>query len=135
MEKIKTNSGFKKIRKIIFRTIISLILLLLLVCISLSQPFVQTKIANYFTERINKDFGTKINIEQVAFTVFGGVKLKKVLILDHHKDTLIYAKRIKTSILDFNKLINGKLLFGDIFLDQFYLKVKNYKRFISKRFK
>ena len=127
MEKIKTNSGFKKIRKIIFRTIISLILLLLLVCISLSQPFVQTKIANYFTERINKDFGTKINIEQVAFTVFGGVKLKKVLILDHHKDTLIYAKRIKTSILDFNKLINGKLLFGDIFLDQFYLKVKNYK--------
>ena len=80
MEKIKTNSGFKKFRKIFFRTIVVLILLLLLISISLSLPYVQTKIAHYATDKINKDFGTNINIDEVAITVFGGVKLKKVLI-------------------------------------------------------
>ena len=127
MEKIKTNTGFKKFRKIVLRSIIALILLLLLVSIALSLPFVQTKIAHYATDKLNKDYGTNINIDEVALTFFGGVKLKKVLILDHHDDTLIYSKRIKTSILDFNKLLDGKLLFGDLRLDQFYLQIKNYK--------
>ena len=127
MEKIKTNSGFKKFRKILFRTIVGLILLLLLISIALSLPFVQTKIANYATNSINKDYGTNINIEEVAVTFFGGVKLKKVLILDHHNDTLIYSSRIKTSILDFKKLVNGQLIFGDLELDKFYLQIKTYK--------
>lgn len=127
MEKIKTNTGFKKFRKIVLRSIIALILLFLLVSIALSLPFVQTKIAHYATDKLNKDYGTNINIDEVAITFFGGVKLKKVLILDHHDDTLIYSKRIKTSILDFNKLLDGKLLFGDLRLDQFYLQIKNYK--------
>ena len=127
MEKIKTNTGFKKFRKIVLRSIIALILLFLLVSIALSLPFVQTKIAHYATDKLNKDYGTNINIDEVAITFFGGVKLKKVLILDHHDDTLIYSQRIKTSILDFNKLLDGKLLFGDLRLDQFYLQIKNYK--------
>ena len=127
MEKIKTNTGFKKFRKIVLRSIIALILLLLLFSIALSLPFVQTKIAHYATDKLNKDYGTNINIDEVAVTFFGGVKLKKVLILDHHNDTLIYSQRIKTSILDFNELLDGKLLFGDLRLDQFYLQIKNYK--------
>lgn len=127
MEKIKTNTGFKKFRKIVLRSIIALFLLLLIFSIALSLPFVQTKIAHYATDKLNKDYGTNINIDEVAITFFGGVKLKKVLILDHHDDTLIYSQRIKTSILDFNKLLDGKLLFGDLRLDQFYLQIKNYK--------
>ncbi|MGV3696079.1 translocation/assembly module TamB domain-containing protein [Flavobacterium sp.] len=128
MEQIKTNNGFKKFRKIIFRTIIALILLLLLLSIALSLPVVQTKIAHYATDKLNKEYGTDINIEEVAVTFFGGVKLKKVLIRDHHKDTLIYSERIKTSILDFKQLIDGKLLFGDLRLDNFYLQIKTYKK-------
>ena len=105
-----------------------MVLLLLLISISLSLPFVQTKIAHYATDELNKDYGTNINIDQVAITFFGGVKLKSVLILDHHKDTLIYASRIKTSILDFKKLVDGKLIFGDLRLDDFYLQIKTYKK-------
>ncbi|UPT70394.1 MAG: hypothetical protein M0D53_15090 [Flavobacterium sp. JAD_PAG50586_2] len=87
----------------------------------------QTKIAHYATDKINKDYGTNINIDKVAITFFGGVKLKNVLILDHHKDTLIYSDRIKTNILDLKQFINGQLLFGDLSLDNFYLQIKNYK--------
>ncbi|MEK8180692.1 translocation/assembly module TamB domain-containing protein [Flavobacterium buctense] len=128
MEKNKKDSKLKKVRKIVLRTIAVLLLLLLLTVIALSLPYVQTKIARYATNTINEDYGTNINIEQVAITFFGGVKLKTVLVLDHHNDTLIYSKRIKTSILDMNKLINGKLLFGDLEFDQFYLQIKTYKK-------
>jgi hypothetical protein len=92
------------------------------------MPFVQTKIAHYATDKLNRKYGTDLNIEEVAITFFGGVKLKKVLVLDHHKDTLIYSDRIKTSVLDFKQLIDGKLLFGDIRLDNFYLQIKTYKK-------
>lgn len=128
MEQIKTNNGFKKFRKILLRTIVGLLLLLLLLSIALSMPYVQTKIAHYATDRLNKDYGTNINIDEIAVTFFGGVKLKKVLILDHHNDTLIYSERIKTSILDFKQLVNGKLFFGDLRLDNFYLQIKTYKK-------
>ncbi len=127
MEKNKTNNGFKKFRKIFLRTIAVLLLLLLLLSIALSTPYVQTKIAQYATQKINKDFGTDINIDEVALTVFGGVKLKKVFIRDHHKDTLIYADRIKTNILGVKNILNNKLLFGDLIADGFFLNVKNYK--------
>ncbi|WP_276974159.1 hypothetical protein, partial [Flavobacterium filum] len=86
---------------------------MLIISVLLSLPSVQTKLGQYFTERINKDFGTDIQIDQVNFTFFGGVKLKSVLIKDHHKDTLIFADRIKTNILDINRLVDGDLLFGD----------------------
>ena len=95
--------------------------------IALTLPFVQTKIAKYFVESINKDFGINISIEEAAVSVFGGVKLKNVLILDHHKDTLVYANRIKTNILDSSKLLDGDLIFGDIVLDGMYFNMKTYK--------
>ena len=128
MEKIKVNTGFKRFRKYLFRTIIGLLLLLLISSILLSLPYVQTKIAHYVTEDLNKTYGTNIYVDQVALTVFGGVKLKKVLIRDHHKDTLIYVNRIKTTVLGFDNLINSKLLFGDLRLDGLALHIKNYKK-------
>ncbi|NNT72314.1 translocation/assembly module TamB [Flavobacterium sp. IMCC34852] len=103
-------------------------MLLLLTAIALSLPVVQTKIAHYATDKLNKDFGTNINIDEVAITFFGGVKLKTVLVLDHHQDTLIYAKRIKTSILDFKNLVDGKLKFGDLRFDDLTLNIVNYKK-------
>lgn len=91
------------------------------------MPSVQTKIAQYFVKSVNKDFGTNIAIDEVAISVFGGVKFKKVLIMDHHKDTLIYANRIKTNIEDANKLLNGDLIFGNITLDNLVFNLKTYK--------
>jgi hypothetical protein len=127
LEKIKTNIKFKKAQKIILRTIFGLILLLLLLGVALSLPFVQTKIAHYLTQNINETYKTNIYIDEVAVTIFGGIKLKKVIIKDHHLDTLMYANNINTSILDFKKLSDGKLIFGNLYLNNFVLNLKNYK--------
>jgi hypothetical protein len=127
LEEKKKNTTFKKIRKYLFRTLIVLILLLLLIGFLLSLPVVQTKIAHYFTEKLNKDFGTNINVEEVEISVFGGVHLKKVLVKDKSKDTLIAADRIKTNILDAKKLLDGNLIFGDINADQLKLNITTKK--------
>ena len=96
--------------------------------IALSLSVVQTSIANYVMTRLNKDFGTDISIEQVAISPFGGVKFKKVLILDHHNDTLIYCNRIKTNITDGKKLLDGDLIFSDLQLDELVFHLKTYKK-------
>jgi len=127
LEENKKNSQFKKIRKVIIRTIIALLVFLLLSAIALTLPFVQTKIAKYVTDDINKEYGVNISIDKVAITFFGGVKLKTVLILDHHQDTLIFLNRLNTSLLDFKNIANSKLRFGDLRFDNLYLNIVNYK--------
>lgn len=123
----KVPSRAKKIRKIIFRILIFLLLLLLLLGFLLSLPSVQTRIAHYFTEQLNKDFGTDINVEEVEISIFGGVHLKNVFIKDAQKDTLIHATRIKTSILDVKRLMDGKLIFGAIDADNLRLNIVTRK--------
>ncbi|WP_298116957.1 translocation/assembly module TamB domain-containing protein [Flavobacterium sp.] len=127
MEEKKKNTRFKTFRKIVFRTIIVLILLLLGLAIALSLPSVQTYIAQYITSELNKDYGTNINVEHVEVTIFGGVQMKNVMIKDEKKDTLIFAKRISTNILDTKKLLDGDLIFGDIKADELLLNIKTYK--------
>ena len=127
MKEKKTNTRFKKIRKIVFRTFLVFLVLLLALGIALSLPVVQTKIAHYFTEKLNKDFGTDIYVDEVEFNIFGGVQLKKVLIKDEKKDTLVFANRIVTSVLDTKKILDGKLIFGKMTANDLTLNVKTYK--------
>jgi hypothetical protein len=101
---------------------------LLVFAIVLTFPIVQTKLARYFTEKINADFGTNISVDEIAISVFGGVKLKKVLILDHHKDTLIFANYIKTNIKDGKKMLDGDLIFDQIKLEGLLFNLKTYKK-------
>ncbi len=104
-----------------------MLLFLLLLAIALSLPFVQTKIARYATNYLNEDFGTHISIDRVAISVFGGVKLKGVLVLDHHNDTLIAANRIQTNVLSFRKIADSKLQFGELKADALVFHLKTYK--------
>ncbi|MFM7017897.1 translocation/assembly module TamB domain-containing protein [Flavobacterium sp.] len=127
MKEKTTNTRDYSLKKIAIRTIMVLLLLLLSLGIALSLPVVQTKIAQYFTEKLNKQYGTNIYVDQVEVTLFGNVQLKKVLIKDEKKDTLIYANRLITSILDSKSLLEGNLIFGNLTADQLFVNVKTYK--------
>ncbi|MEP6928954.1 MAG: translocation/assembly module TamB, partial [Flavobacterium sp.] len=100
---------------------------MLALAIILSLPVVQTKIASYVTESLNTDFKTKISVDKVAINIFGGVKLKKVLILDHHNKVLIYSDIISTDILSIKRLLDGDLIFGDLRLTGLIFNLKTYK--------
>ena len=63
-------------------------------------------------------------VEKLGLQLNGDLELKNILIKDHHNDTLIAVTELNSSILNFAKLNDNKLLFGDI--DLYGL------RFISK---
>lgn len=76
---------------------------------------------------LNEDFGTNIQVDKVAISIFGGVKLKGVLVLDHHNDTLISATRIQTNILSFRNIAESNLGFGRLTAETLYFHLKTYK--------
>jgi len=105
---------------------------LLLICvlgtIILSLPAVQTSFAKYATTSINKEFGTNINIERVQVSLISGnTSLRGVYIEDFRKDTLFYVDQLSTSILSVKNMMDGKLEFGDIDIEELDFKLKTYK--------
>jgi len=95
--------------------------------ILLSLPPVQTFIGGIVTKELKKATGADISVDRVAISIFGGVKLRGVLIKDHHQDTLIYSKSIRTKILSAQKLIEGDLIFGDLRAEQLTFYLTTYK--------
>ncbi|EPR70789.1 hypothetical protein ADIWIN_3436 [Winogradskyella psychrotolerans RS-3] len=93
----------------------------------LSIPAVQTKLGRYATDRINNDFKTNINIGRVGLQLNGDIELKEILIRDYKKDTLISVGELNSSIISFQNLLNSKLNFGDIDLQDVMFNLKTYK--------
>ena len=93
----------------------------------LSIPAVQTKLGKYATKKVNEEFNTNINIGKVGLQFNGDVELKEIYIEDYKKDTLISIVELNTSILNFKKLYNGKLTFGDIDIEGLIMNIVTYK--------
>jgi len=101
--------------------------MLLSVGILVSLPPVQTFLGQKAAEFLNSKYKTDITIQGANFSIFGGIKLKEVLIKDYKKDTLFYIKILKTNILDAKKLVDGDLHFGEVRFEKLYFNLKNYK--------
>ncbi|MFT7066374.1 MAG: hypothetical protein ACJAUO_001957 [Sediminicola sp.] len=94
----------------------------------LSLPIVQTRFAKYATDTINSEFGTNIHIDLLKFSLISWeTSLKGVYVQDYQKDTLFYIDKLSTSILNIRNLVNGKLEFGDIAVENLNFKLRTYK--------
>ncbi|MCL7765235.1 translocation/assembly module TamB domain-containing protein [Polaribacter sp. Z014] len=100
---------------------------MLLISIILSIPAIQTKLGSYATKKLNEDFNTNISVEKIDLSFLGNVQLKGVDIRDHHKDTLIFVKKLTTSILNAKKVLESEVSLGSISLDGAYVYMKTYK--------
>lgn len=127
MEEAKKNTSNNTFLKYLSYFLLGIVLLLFTMAIILNMPSVQTRLGQEATKWLNEEFKTDITVQEASFTVFGGVKLKKVLIKDYKKDTLFHIKVLKTNILDIRKLIDGDLHFGEVRLDGLRFKLINYK--------
>ncbi|MFH4968229.1 translocation/assembly module TamB domain-containing protein [Gaetbulibacter sp. M240] len=102
--------------------------MLFIICVLvLSIPPVQTALGNYATKRLNEEFGTNINIDQIGMQLNGDVQLKKIYIEDFKQDTLIAINRLNTSIISVRKVFNNKLTFGDVDIQGLTFNIKTYK--------
>lgn len=101
--------------------------LIIIIMGALTLPVVQTFLAQQAVDKINSQFGTKLEIEKLAINIFGRVTLKEVTAKDNHDKNFIEIKAFSTSILDFNELIKGRLYFGRATVDGLYLRIHKYK--------
>ena len=102
-------------------------LIVVFIIITLSIPTVQTYIAKKVTTKLNKNFGTNINISRLGLNWKGEIDIKDVYIEDHHSDTLIYVKTLNTDLLSLKNLVEGDLYFGFIELNKAKFYIKTYK--------
>lgn len=93
----------------------------------LTIPAVQTYLGKKVTGNLRESMQVDINVQQLSITPFGSVKLKGVLIKDHHQDTLIYSKQIQTKIVGKRALLKGNLLFGDLQAQELKFYLTTYK--------
>ena len=101
-----------------------IVLLCLLIIIILSMPSVQTKIANRVTTYLNTSYGTDININRLGLNWKGQLDIRELYIADHHLDTLIFAQRVETDVLNLKNILNNNLEFVNTSLKgiKFYFK-------------
>ena len=93
----------------------------------LSIPAIQTALGSYATGKINDVYGTDIKIEKAGLQFNGDVELKSILIKDHFEAPMISVSELNTSVLNFAKMVNNELVFGDIDLYNLFFHVKTYK--------
>ena len=82
----------KKVKKIGLKSIQYIVFFLLLISILLSLPFVQTKMATYFTKQMNTNFNVDLKVENVSLSVFGKVELKNIEIRDPPSGYINFCK-------------------------------------------
>ncbi|PQJ80899.1 DUF490 domain-containing protein [Polaribacter porphyrae] len=92
-----------------------------------SIPAVQTSLGNYATNQLNEDFNTNISIKKVDFSFLGSVQLKGVEIRDHHQDTLIFVKKLSTSLLNAKRVLDNQINLKSIYLEDVDFFMKTYK--------
>jgi len=104
-----------------------ILILLFLLFIILSIPAVQSKLAEKVMTSINEDYNTNIVVKKIDLSFLGTVHIKGVEIRDHHQDTLIFVKNLKTSILNVKRIIDNEVDLGDVTLNGGYVYMKRYK--------
>ena len=82
------------------KIILSILAFLLFIWLIIQTSFVQTYIVKKITARLSNDLHTEISINRVSFALFNSLNLEGTLVKDQHKDTLLYANKVKVRITD-----------------------------------
>ena len=99
----------------------------MLISILLAIPAVQTKLGKLATNILNEDYNTNITVHKVKLSLFGDVDLKEIEILDHHLDSMIFVKKLTTSIFSYRNILKNKFEFSDIELEGVNFLIRTHK--------
>jgi hypothetical protein len=91
-----------------------------------SIPAVQTTVAKKLTDSIRERSDVNLSVGRVSISYFGRLKLNEVYVEDHHQDTLLYVRELKSSLLGFRNLLNNTPDLGYTSADGFTLNMKRY---------
>ena len=90
----------KRTLNILYKFLLSLVLLLVLLWILVNTTAFQNWVVNRVTTKLSKDLHAKVSIRHVEFGLFDKMLLEGTLVLDQKNDTLLYASAAKVNITD-----------------------------------
>lgn len=90
----------KKALKILGWLILTLFALLLSTAILIQTDWAQNIIVKQAAKKLSKNLNTTVKVDHVSIGFFNKLNLNGALILDHKKDTLLYAGTLKLNITD-----------------------------------
>lgn len=99
-----------------------ILVVLLLSYALLHTSFVQTRLVKYFTGRIERTTGVKIEIGGVDFRPIKSLVLNDILLKDYRNDTLLYCKNLKVRIDSF-RFSSRDFTVSEIALDHSYFNL------------
>ncbi|MEG0698176.1 MAG: hypothetical protein RR447_13660, partial [Algoriella sp.] len=88
----------RRIGRVILPLLILVLTLVLTLAIAIQIPAIQTKIAHFALEKLNKSLNTKMNVKSVDIDFFGRIHLYGVTIKDDHNYDFLKAKDLQTTI-------------------------------------
>ncbi len=90
----------KKAYKISLKVLLGVLVLILVLWMLLQTSFFQNFIIHRVAKTLSKNLKTKVSIRHVDLELFDKMSLQGLLVLDHKKDTLLYAGAARVSITD-----------------------------------
>ncbi|WP_313255233.1 translocation/assembly module TamB domain-containing protein [Empedobacter sp.] len=88
----------RRIGRFLLSLIILVLTLVLTVAIAIQIPAVQTKIAHFALEKLNKSLNTQMYVDSVDIDFFGRIYFHGVKIKDDHKYDFMKSKTLETTI-------------------------------------
>lgn len=114
---ISAVSVLKKIGRIVLKTVLVLLGVLILVVLLIQtapvQNFLRGKAQNYLQKKLN----TKVEIGKIYISFPKNILLERIYVEDRQKDTLLYSGELKVD-LDMWKLFKSEFVINDISLKQ-----------------
>ncbi len=102
-------------------------MLFIILLIVFSIPAIQTSVAKRLTDSLREKNNVNISIGRVSLSYFGDIKLNEIYVEDHHEDTLLTAKEIRSSIISFTNVINNSPNLGATRIEGLDMRMRRYE--------
>lgn len=107
----------KKIGRIVLKTVLILLGVVILVVILIQAPPVQAWLKGRATDWLSKKLQTRVEIDRLLIRFPSSVLLEKVYVEDLKKDTLLYTGQLEVN-LNMWKLFSSEISINEIYLKQ-----------------
>lgn len=123
--KKKQRSLFFRLLRLLFRTVFSLGVLLVILRILIGIPSVQNKLIQFTTKQLAERLDTRVEIDEIQLDFFDHLDLHGVYVEDFHGDTLLYTEQLHADIKLFS-LLNKKVIVEDLVFENTRFNLHTY---------
>ncbi len=89
--------NIQKLRRLTFRGILLLFLLIALLIGLLQTSFIQTRLAQYASRKIAEKLDTEVSVKRSTISLLRGIVINDLLIKDQQKDTLLHSNELSVT--------------------------------------